>query len=195
MDLFSLMPQVSIADEVVPVTIEEIYNDTLTTTEHPIETGAAITDHAYKNPAELTLRCGWTQSSLAAIAGALQSFFSSGNGASSSTFGSRYIDGIYSHLVKYQEDRTLLKVQGSRRKYENMLIIGLQTTTDKETYNILSIEIRLKQIFVVTTQATTLPTKSAQGSPQDTASPIQAGAKQLTPATPSTGGSAPIPTT
>ena len=47
------------------VVVEEVHTDTLTITDHPVEQGAPITDHAFKNPAELSMRIGWSSSSLA----------------------------------------------------------------------------------------------------------------------------------
>ena len=43
------------------VTIEEQHTDSLTITDQPVETGAAISDHAFKNPAEVTVKVGWSQ--------------------------------------------------------------------------------------------------------------------------------------
>src|SRR5260363_358530 len=46
--------------EIVPnVVIEEVHQDALTITEHPVEQGAAIADHAYVRPAEVVMRCGF----------------------------------------------------------------------------------------------------------------------------------------
>lgn len=44
------------------VTISEQHNDELEITQHPVEQGASITDHAFKRPAELTLTMGWSNS-------------------------------------------------------------------------------------------------------------------------------------
>lgn len=43
-------------------TIREIHNDELEVTEHPVEVGAMISDHAYKRPAELVLEIAWSNS-------------------------------------------------------------------------------------------------------------------------------------
>ena len=47
------------------VTISEQHTDTLTITDHPVELGAQISDHAYKMPSELVMQVGWSDSSLA----------------------------------------------------------------------------------------------------------------------------------
>lgn len=48
------------------VTIEEKHEDVLEITEHPIEQGASISDHAFKRPVTCTLRVGWSNSPTAA---------------------------------------------------------------------------------------------------------------------------------
>lgn len=48
------------------ITIEERHTDTQTITRHPVESGAAISDHAYKEPKEVTIRCAWSNSTDAA---------------------------------------------------------------------------------------------------------------------------------
>ena len=51
-------PKTIIAD----ATVEERHMDRLEITNHPVETGAAITDHAFYHPPELTLVLGWSNS-------------------------------------------------------------------------------------------------------------------------------------
>ena len=45
----------AIGDFIAEVTVKEQHRDEMTITSHPVETGAAITDHAFKNPAQLTI--------------------------------------------------------------------------------------------------------------------------------------------
>jgi hypothetical protein len=40
------------------VVVSEKHSDTLEITEHPVETGAAISDHAYKRPSEVVMEVG-----------------------------------------------------------------------------------------------------------------------------------------
>jgi hypothetical protein len=47
---------------IADVTIEESGRDELEITRHPVERGAVITDHAFKHPPELIIRCGWSDS-------------------------------------------------------------------------------------------------------------------------------------
>jgi len=49
-------------DIIAHATIEERHHDELEVTDHPVEQGAMINDHAYKRPAEVTLHLGWSNS-------------------------------------------------------------------------------------------------------------------------------------
>jgi len=107
--------------------VEENHRDELRTTEHPVELGAAITDHAYKMPAELTVRAGWTNSILAALS--LNSLLSNSlsqdvsNAASAVT--EARIKQVYQQLLTLQASRQLFKVVTGKRTYQNMLMTSL----------------------------------------------------------------------
>lgn len=57
-----IKPQRSIGPIVAQVTIQEVHQDTLEITDHPVEMGAVISDHAFKRPAELIITCAWSNS-------------------------------------------------------------------------------------------------------------------------------------
>lgn len=44
------------------VVLEEIHRDDLIITDHPVEKGAGTSDHAFKRPEEVEIRCGWSNS-------------------------------------------------------------------------------------------------------------------------------------
>lgn len=143
------------------VTVEETHLDTLTITGHPVEQGAEITDHAYKNPATLTLYLGWSDS-----------------GAETQD----YVQEVYAKLLKLQEDRKPLDVTTGKRNYENMLIQSIATTTDQETETSLLVQVNLQQIIIVETQTVTMPPRDVQKEPERTAEPTTTGTRQPTPA-------------
>ncbi len=159
----TLSPQRTIGGIVIDCTIEETGTDTLTITEHPVEQGAAISDHAYRNPAQLVLRAGWSNSS------------AQGGGSES------YAVDTYARLLALQANRTLIDVVTGKRSYQNMLIQSLAQTTDEKTEAILSVTITLKEVILVSTQTTTLPPASVQASPQQTAEPVSQGTVQAIP--------------
>ena len=167
----------------VDTTLEEHYEDSLEITEHPVEAGAAITDHSFKRPMELVLTCGWsdssssgalglvsglvaTQSPVAAgilgIASGISSLLSNPGAGSSGSFtggamrASDYVAGIYSNLLQLQESRQAISVSSGLRVYDSMLIASLRLRRDQRTQYALNVQAVLRQIIVVTTQAATI---------------------------------------
>lgn len=57
-----IRPKRSIGSIVAQVTLQEVHQDTLEITDHPVEMGAIISDHAFKRPAELVITCAWSNS-------------------------------------------------------------------------------------------------------------------------------------
>lgn len=188
LDLISLVPRSSIGAIEIAAAIEEVLTDSLEITEHPVETGAAITDHAFKKPQEVALTCGWSNSSLLeAPRPTVAAVFSNG-----SMTRADYVSGVYSLLLALQESRVPFDVFTTKRQYQNMLITGLSVTTDAKTSEALMVQATLRQVIIVRTQATTLPPRADQADPASTAEIENAGVKQVQPATPSPGGSLPV---
>jgi hypothetical protein len=137
--------------------IEEQHRDELVITEHPVETGAAVSDHAYKRPAECTIRVGWAP-------GGPNNFD---------------ILAIYDQLRKLQADRILFDLYTGKQHYINMLFATLGVVTDEHNENVLIIMGLCKQVLLVNTSTTTAPTPSAnpaqQANPQTTAAPADKG--------------------
>jgi hypothetical protein len=185
-DQLTLSPKGKIGGIEIQATLEETHTDNLQVTEHPVEQGAAITDHAYKMPSEVVLRCGWSNSSLKALTGAASALFSGGSASVSD-----YVGGIYTQLLKLQESRVPFDITTSKRQYTNMLITGMQVTTDNRTSNMLMVQVTCRQIIIASTQATTLPPNANQADAQKTGEVQNNGVQNAKPATPSPGGSLP----
>lgn len=154
------------------VVVEEVHNDTLTITDHPVEQGADITDHAYKNPAELSMRIGWSKSSLnlnGVIGGLVSGSLLSGS--------IRTLRDVYEELLKLQGSRKTFDVSTGKRLYRNMLIRSLSTTTDATTENALIVTVVLREIIVVRTKAARLKPQ-AQANPAKTAPVVERGTVQ-----------------
>lgn len=169
----------------IGVTIEEVYNDELQITEHPVEQGAAITDHAYKRQPDVVLKCGWSNADYAALLSSPVVDFDDFG----STTQSEYIDAVYSQLLKLQESRVRFDAVTSRRKYSNVLLQGLRVVHDAKTSGALMLTATLRQIRIVQTKATRLPPRDDQADPSRTAETQNTGSKQAVPATPAPGGS------
>lgn len=144
------------------VTFEERHHDELMITDHPVEQGAAISDHAYKKPVEVTLTIGWTNSSLAGI--------------TSLQFGN-YSSYAYEQLLALQASRTQFDVSTGKRKYHNMLIQALSVTTDAKTENSLIATVHCREVIIVQTTTTTLQPAANQMNPQKTAALSNSGTK------------------
>lgn len=181
-DLLSFSPKGRIGDIEILATLEEIHSDTVQLTEHPVEVGAAITDHAFVRPSEVVIRCGWSNSTFGSFLSAISSLF---NGQMSA---SDYVSSVYSQLLSLQQSRIPFDVTTSKRQYSNMILTSLQVTTDAKTSAVLLVQATCRQVLLVETQATTLPSMSDQGNPASTASTEDAGVKQAQAASPMSGG-------
>lgn len=186
LDFLQLTPKGNIGGIEIQATLEETYIDVLQTTTHPVEVGAEITDHAFKRPKDVIIRCGWSNSGLEALVGMVSALFSGELSVSD------YVSGIYSQLLALQESRVPFDITTSKRQYKNMLIIALMVKVDEKTSEALFCTATCREIIIAQTQATTLPPKENQQAPESTAATENTGTKQAAPATPSPGGSAPI---
>jgi hypothetical protein len=188
--LITIAPKRSIGSFTAQVTIEENHADDLQITEHPVESGASITDHAFKKPAQVTIRCGWTNSSMTSLIGAAQGLLSFLSG--DSVVGKDYVSSIYAQLLELQASRELFDVITGKRDYQNMLMQSLAVSTDLATENALMVTMTCREVIIVDTQLTTLPAMANQDSPAKTAETLSKGVKAAVVATPSPGGSNPL---
>ncbi|WDD94653.1 hypothetical protein Bsp3421_004787 [Burkholderia sp. FERM BP-3421] len=153
----------SIASFQAYVTLEERHHDEVVITDHPVEQGASISDHAYKKPAEVTLTLAWSNSSLSSI--------------TSLQFGS-YSQFVYKNLLTLQASRTPFDLSTGKRRYTNMLIQSISVTTDAKTENSLIATIHCREVIIVQTQTTQLQPAENMASPQKTAAIANTGVKQ-----------------
>lgn len=170
----------SITDEdgqiIIPdVIISELHSDSVNVTRHPVDTGANINDHAFKEPAELVVEFGWSDSSAllsSAVSSAL-SFFSSDYPR-----GLQTTKEIYERLVNIQERRELLTVSTGKRQYTDMIITGLKTTTTVDTETCLIVEMTLQQVIRVNSKIVSLET-AKQRYPSQTAGVSNSGTRMM----------------
>lgn len=169
----------------VQVDIEETHESVLEVTQHPIESGADITDHSYMRPVELVMRCGWSNSSLQNLVGIVSGFV---NGVTESA--SDYVTSVYTRLRKLQASRDVLTVNTSLVNYDNMLITSLQVTRDQRTASVLMVTATLRQVILVAPQTTTVD-QSNLADASSTAAVQDAGSLTAQLATASPGGTIP----
>ncbi len=153
------------------VTFEERHEDSLTITDHPVEQGASITDHAYLNPVTVEIKVGFKpQTGLLAAASSL---FSSG--------GVPYLNQVYQNVLALQKNRVLNVIMTGKRLYTNMLIERVSCVTDRDTENVLRLTISCRQVIIVQTQAVTFAPNSNMANPAKTGAVQNLGQKSLVP--------------
>jgi hypothetical protein len=128
---------------VADVTTEEKHKDETQITNHPVDQGSPISDHAYNEPPELTVKVGWSGSQIE-------------------------LSTIYQGLLLIKEQFVRLVVMTGKRLYSDMLIKSISMTTDITTENSLFLEINFKKVFVVKTSET-IVTIDNQAAPEATA--------------------------
>lgn len=166
-----------IADAVV----EEVHDDKVVATQHPVEQGATISDHAYKEPAILDVTYAWSAGSQQNLTDALSGTAALGS-LGSVADPMAFLKGIYQQLLGLAIGRVLCSVYTGKRLYTNMLIIDIGATTDRETENSFIAHIRFQEILMATTQIVTVPANANQANPAATNSPVGVGTQSLQPA-------------
>lgn len=155
--LAAFLPQRAIGPFRATVTIEEIGVDTLEITQHPVQQGASITDHAYNLPATVTVSV----------------MFSADTAPLSET---------YLKLRLLQSSRIPFTLVTGKRTYRNMLIKALAQTNDATTENVLSIRLDLQEVFITALTVVSVPERSRQANPGTTGATENAGQRSAQPA-------------
>lgn len=116
-------------------------------TEHPVQTGANITDHAYALPARLVMEIGMSDVMASFIPGQFR------GGPTKSI-------AAYKLLVDLHAKRQPVTVVTRLDRYENMLVEHLATSDDVRTQTGLRCTVTLRQILTAKVP-TTKPTSNA----------------------------------
>lgn len=183
--------------------IRERHMDQLEITDHPVEQGASISDHAFKRPAEVTLEIAWSNSPIVSN-GLINSAVAAGAANSNAVKTGAAIYGVvqaiqsvqstlagvspdqmrnaYDTLLELQTQRALFDVYTGKRDYLNMVCKTLAVETDEKTENSLIVTMVCHQVILVNTQTVSIP-KSTTSKPETCASTIDQGGKSLIPAT------------
>ena len=140
---------------VFAVVIEESHEDKVSITEHPVEQGAKISDHAYVEPASLTIRAGHSDSL--------------GAGASRE---------IYEQLLELMRKREPFEIVTGKRLYENMLLESVSATTDSSTENALQVTAQCREVIIVKTQTASVPPRNRHKNAGRTGGSADKGQKQ-----------------
>ena len=123
------MSCVILARDIRGISIDAVISEEITSTmelpEHPIEKGAKITDHAWRKPDSIKLEFAISDENAVAA---------------------------YNALRSVMEAATLFTFVTGFRAFNNMAIQELTPKRDKETSRILSANITLKEVIIVSTQ-------------------------------------------
>ena len=123
----------------VNIIIRESHTSSLGITQIPVETGAKITDHAYKEPKQLEL-----------------------------DFADEGAASTWAALVRFQEQRLPFDMVTGLYRYKNMLIKELRAERDESTFRIVKGTALLQEILLVKTAKTASEGKSDNtGKPKD----------------------------
>lgn len=158
----------------------ERHHDSVVITSHPVQMGAEVSDHAYKLPAEVTLRYGWSNSPAQSLASSTLGIGGSLVGgrtgtaiglgqAAASGFGigdSSQVNEVYSFLLGLHSAKILFDLYTGKRLYTNMLIQDLDTETDYTSENSILVTIHCKQIIIARTQIIQYGSDIAKGDKQ-----------------------------
>ncbi|AWQ18480.1 hypothetical protein C1N63_06370 [Pantoea ananatis] len=150
------------------VVISEKHGDRLEITEHPVEVGASVSDHAYKRPSEVVMQVGFSGG------GSLLDFAS--NLTATSLLGISPRE-VYERLLKLQSDRMPFDVVTGKRLYSNMLLQSLEVTTDRFTENVLSATLTLREIIITSTQSIQIADKADMKAGASTSAVTNTGSK------------------
>lgn len=143
------------------VVVQERETSEVTVTDHPIESGASISDHAYIMPQEVSLEVG--------------------QGVDSDEDTPRE---TLRKLKAIQAAREPVEVYTGKSYYPCMVITSIEVTTDNQTEQVLMANITCREVVIVETKNAPMP-KARQKKPRKTQQSVNKGTVQ---AKPSSGG-------
>ncbi len=154
------------------VVISEKHSDTLEITEHPVETGAPVSDHAYKRPSEVVMEIGFSGG------GSLLDFVDTSSLGLTLGLSPRE---TYQQILDLQASRIPFDVVTGKRLYSNMLIRAIEVTTDRTSENVLMAVLTLREVIITQTQQITVADKADMKEGANTSAVINSGTKAAKP--------------
>ncbi|CAI1594158.1 phage baseplate protein [Serratia fonticola] len=162
---------------IVPsVVISEKHMDAMEVTEHPVEIGAPVSDHAYDRPSEVTMELGFASGGSLLDDIDTTQVFNVDTGLSLGTSP----EDIYQQLLDLKKSKVPFSVTTGKRQYQNMLIRAIEVLTDKTSENVLMTTLTLRELLITETQKVTTTPAENMKYPQDTAGVSNTGLKNPT---------------
>jgi hypothetical protein len=115
---------------VFPVTISETVDKQIEVTDHPVQEGAEISDHARCKNEEIRITVG----------------------ASESSPSETDVKALREKLLELANKREPIKLVTGKRSFDQVLITGISETTDSTSENSLHLEITLREIKIAKVQ-------------------------------------------
>ena len=138
------------------------HEQAITKTHHPVQTGSAVSSHAYIEPAQVVMYVLMSDVAGGFSGGVSQTqapYVQAWTGNSSKSV------SAYQQMLKLQSLRIPLTVTTRLRTYYNMLILKVTPKEDEKTITGARFRLEFEQIFVASTQVTPVSAR-----PDDTAS-------------------------
>lgn len=108
----------------------------VTVTQHPVQTGASVSDHAYSEPDEVTLEIGMSDAAVSA--------------------GTNHSVNAYAQLRAIMSKREPVTLVTRLHSYKNMVITSMSAPDDYMTMNALKATIYFRQIEMVSVSTVTV---------------------------------------
>lgn len=139
-----LSKQVSIDGLIFDAYLELVQNDSLTVTSHPVQTGANVSDHAYRNPTEFDYVLGVTNSSIGVLGGGLMGF-SLPLGLTESR-----VLKAYKALESRMRSRKLVRLKNRYNMDPGywVLITSVSTDDDYKTCDCFKARVHMKEVII-----------------------------------------------
>lgn len=131
--------------------VSETHTNTAALTDHPVEDGADITDHIRLNPEELSMNVIVTNNPpiiLASLRAQPVSGFADPATRAEDT---------HEFLRNYMEANVLVRITTTLREYRNMAITSMSVERNKDTSNIVNIDLTFRQVIIATTESVDAP--------------------------------------
>lgn len=140
-----LLPRRKLGDFAVPyVTVSEDITDGVEITEHAVQDGAAVSDHARVKPVQVRLSL---------LAGDLEG---------------QPLADTYRQLLDLMRKREPFDVVTGKRLFENMLISDISNTTDADHENVLAVELTLREVRIARVHRVSVPRREKHAHPGKT---------------------------
>ncbi len=135
----------------IDATVSETHTGSAQLTDHPVESSTDITDHIRRLPEELQITGIVSDTPIIALASLRATPSVPGTNPAARA------EAAYQFLKDIKDQGRLVDVATKLRDYTSMAITSLSVTRDKDTANVLSFSLSLREIQIATTEVVTPP--------------------------------------